>query len=330
MLTASALLGTRIAAGVCLFVVANLVYALLKARRRIVGAGNWPRVTGTVVTASVSAPKAAGGGEGATATVEVRYRYRVGDTDYEGKRIRFGSPARMAAMAADAIAARYPPGATIDVFYNPKTPSQAVLEPGNSSNVTALVAFLVVFAVISAVLVAHSIAGRVLYTANGAPLFAFILPLFAIMIAVASFVQYVFLRRHATASAKWPTVWGKITRAGVVAEEREEKNGDDGLLRTVTRYRPDVQFAYTVGGQEFHGSNWRLGWTAYYSDEDSARAAIARYSAGTSVPVFYNTVKPREAVLEPNDASLASSLVFGALFGIAGVLMLWAFSVLPM
>lgn len=329
MLSASALLGTRIAAGVCLFVVANLVYAVLKLRRRMAAGTNWPRAAGTIVASSVSQSAAPRTGDD-TATVEVRYRYRVGGRDYEGTRIRFGGQARMSALAADGIVAKYPRGAAIDVFYNPKSPSQAVLEPGNSGNLAALAVLLVVFVAISAVLIAHAIAGRVLYAANGAPLFAFLLPLFAIMIGVGSCVQYVLLRRQAAASATWPTVWGKITRAAVVAEEREDRDRDDGMIRTVTRYRPDVQFAYTVGGREFHGNTWTRGWTAYYPNEDGARAAIAKYSAGTSVPVFYNAMQPGEAVLEPDGGGFATSLVFGAMFGLGGLLMLWAFSVVPM
>jgi len=329
MLNASALLGTRIAAGVCLFVVANLVYALIKMRKRMAAGKNWPRAVGTIIASSATQSAVSRTGND-TATVEVRYRYRVGSKDYEGTRIRFGGQARMSALAADEIVARYPRGATIEVFHDPKSPSQAVLEPGNSGNVTALVALLVVFVAIGAVLTAHAIAGRVLYAANGAPLFAFLLPLFAIMVGIASCVQYVLLRRQAAASATWPTVWGKITRAAVVAEEREDRDGDDGTIRTVTRYRPDVQFAYTVGGRDFHGNTWTHGWTAYYPSEDAARAAIAKYNAGTSVPVFYNATRPGEAVLEPGGSSFATSLVFGAMFGLGGLLMLWAFSVVPM
>lgn len=329
MLSASALLGTRIAVGVCLFVVANLVYALLKLRKRMAAGTIWPRAAGTIVASSATRSAVSRTGN-ETATVEVRYRYRVGNKEYESRRIRFGGQARTSALAADEIVAKYPRGATIDVYYNPKSPAQAVLEPGNSGNVTALVALLVVFVAISAVLMAHAIAGRVLYAANGAPLFAFLLPLFAIMIGIGSLVQYVLLRRQAAASATWPTVRGRITRAAVIAEEREDRDGDDGTIRTVTRYRPDVQFAYTVGGREFHGNTWTRGWTAYYPNEDDARAAIAKYGAGTSVPVFYNAAQPGEAVLEPGGGSFATSLVFGAMFGLGGLLMLWAFSVVPM
>jgi hypothetical protein len=212
MLTASALLWTRIGAGVCLFVVANLVYALLKARRQIAAGKLWARTTGKITVSRLSRPASPGKGDETATTVDVRYQYRAGDKDFEGNRIRFGGHAGMSALAADEIAAKYPLGATVDVYYDPKTPSHAALESRNKSNVAALVAFLVAFTAISAVLVAHSVAGKVLYTQNGVPLFAFMLPLFAILVAVAAFVQYVLLRRRDNASKAWPTVWGKITR----------------------------------------------------------------------------------------------------------------------
>jgi hypothetical protein len=64
---------------------------------------------------------------------------------------------------------------------------------------------------IAAVLVAHAIAGRVLYTGNGVPLFAFALPAVAILVAVFSVVSFARGRRLASASARWPTVSGTIT-----------------------------------------------------------------------------------------------------------------------
>lgn len=333
MLTASALLWTRIGAGICLFVVANLVYALFKARRQVAAGKLWVRTTGKITMSKVSRPASPGKGDETATTVDVHYQYRVDDKDFEGNRIKFGGHGGMSALAADEIVARYPLGATVNVYYAPKALGQAVLEPGNKSNVAGLVVFLIVFTTITTILVAHSIAGKVLYTQNGVPLFAFMLPLFAIMVAIGAVVQYVLLRQRDNASKAWPTVWGKITRAGVVTEQREEKRDDEDQTETriVTRYRPEVQFAYAVGGRDFHSSSWKWGWTALYPDEQAAKTAIAKYTAGTSVPVFYNALSPEEAVLEPGNSSGSGvQLVFSTMFGLGGLLMLWAFSVVQM
>jgi Protein of unknown function (DUF3592) len=325
MLTASALLWTRIAAGVCLFLVANFVTALWKLKRQV-GAGKfWSKASGKIVAATVSRPQViASDDNDDDNTVEIRYRYRVGDKDFESTRVKFGGHAAMSQIAADQLVARYPQGAGVDVYYDPKTPSHAVLEPGNKSNPAALIVFLVVFVVISTVLIAHSIAGKVLTTPSGVPLFVFVLPLFAIMIAVAAFVQYVQLRRVENASASWPASPGRIMLASVVMEQRT-----DDEHRIVRHYRPEVQFSYSVGGREFHGDRWKWGWTALYSDEASAKAAIAKYASGAVTAVFYNPEKPEEAILEPgNRGGTGAQLLFGAMFGFGGILMLWAFSMM--
>ncbi|WP_214286698.1 hypothetical protein, partial [Acinetobacter pittii] len=81
---------------------------------------------------------------------------------------------------------------------------------------------LVVFTAIATVLVAHSIAGKVLYAANGVPLFAFLLPAATIAMGLAGVVQFFKLRRLMSASARWPTVNGTITKSDVVEEVRED------------------------------------------------------------------------------------------------------------
>ena len=56
-------------------------------------------------------------------------------------------------------------------------PKNAVLEPDDHGNLAALIAF----GLIAAVLVAHSIAGHVLYTDRGVPLFVFALPVLTLL-----------------------------------------------------------------------------------------------------------------------------------------------------
>lgn len=329
MLSDNALLGTRIAAAFSLFIVANLVYALVKARNQAAGARSWARTTGRIVSSTVSRPALVGKGDETRATVEVRYQYHVGDKDYEGDRIRFGGRSGTSAVIADRIAAKYPPGAVVDVYYNPKSPSRAVLEPGDKGNVTALIAFLIVFVAISAVLVAHSVAGKVLSTSDGTPLFAYLLPLFAMLVGLGSLVEYGRMRRRQSASQRWPSAPGTITQAGVIAEEREEADDErsDGLAQVTMRYRADVRFSYTVNGRVFHADRWKWGLTAYYPDEAAAAAVIARYRAGAPVRVFYNPANPGEAVLEPgNSGGSFAQLVFAVMFAGAGALMWWAFS----
>src|SRR6185295_5200980 len=103
----------------------------------------------------------------------VRYRYTVGQKTYESDDIAFGGQGHTTRLLAQQIVAKYPAGAQVQVFYNPKRPSQAVLE-AKSAVAGGFYVAAIVFGSIAAVLVAHSIAGRVLYTSNGVPLFAFL------------------------------------------------------------------------------------------------------------------------------------------------------------
>jgi hypothetical protein len=58
----------------------------------------------------------------------LHYRYEVGGTSYEGDRVQFG-PARVTARELiETLAAKYPPGAQVDIHYDPNDPSTAVLE----------------------------------------------------------------------------------------------------------------------------------------------------------------------------------------------------------
>jgi Protein of unknown function (DUF3592) len=328
MLSASQLLWTRIGAGLCLFMVANQIYALWKMHNQI-GAGKiWSRTSGKIVNSSLSQPDVQRKGGETDATADIRYQYQVSGKSFEGERIKFGGQGGMTGGMAAQLLAKYPVGAAVDIYYDPKSPANSALEPRNKGSVVPHVVFLIVLAVIAIVLVAHSIAGKVLTNANGMPLFAFLLPLLAILVGVAAFVQYGMQSKQGAASTKWPTVLGKVTGVGVVAEARREDE-DDGRTRITTVYRSDVQYAYTVGGREFHSNAWKWGWTALYPDEASARAPIAKYAVGASVPVFYNSENPEEAILEPgNKDGRGAQLIFGAMFVFAGAIMFWAFSLI--
>lgn len=328
MLSDSQLLWTRIGAGICLFMVANQIYALWKVRNEVAAGKIWSWTAGRIVNSTISQPDIPRKGDETNATVDIRYQYQLSGKNFEGKRVKFGGQGGMTRVAAEQLVAKYPAGATVDVYYDPKSPAQSALEPRNRSSVVPHIVFLVVFAVISIVLVAHSIAGKVLTSPNGMPLFGFLLPLSAIFVGIGAFVQYFMQGKQVSGSMRWPTVLGKITDVGIVAEERREDD-DDGRIRIKALYRPDVQYAYAVGGREFHSNAWKWGWTAFYPDEASARAPVAKYAVGASIPVFYDPENPEVAILEPgNTDGRGVQFVFGAAFVLAGILMFWAFSVI--
>jgi hypothetical protein len=250
----------------------------------------------------------------------VRYRYRAGGQDFEAGRIAIGGPPMMTGVLAGRLVARYPVGARVDVHVDPSDPATALLEPAQQGNLTALLVFTIVFGCIAAVLVAHSIAGHVLYAGNGVPLFVFPLPVLVLLGAVFGVVAFFRGRRLASASLRWPTAAGIVTTSGVIEEAIEDKSNDDkSFNRKIYRYQVDLRYAYQVDQRDFVGTAAGWGWTAIYGLREVAEKAAGQYQPGQAVTVYYDPQQPGHAVLEPDNrrGSLAP-LVAAAICAVVG------------
>jgi Protein of unknown function (DUF3592) len=324
MLDAHQLLWTEIAAAVCVLMFGGLLFNLLRMRNQMQSAKNWDKTEGVITASEVDQPPSHVSDDLNDASPVVRYRYRAGGQDIESDRIAVGGQAMMTRVLAGKLVARYPVGARVDVHVDPADPHNALLEPGEPGNVAALLAFTVTFGFIAAILLAHSIAGHVLYTSNGAPLFAFGLPIVALLGAVFGVVAFVRGRRLASASMRWPTTAGIITNASVIEEAIEDQNNDDkSLIRKTYRYQIDLRYAYQVGKRDFVGTTAGWGWTAIYGLRELAEKAASHYPQGQAVTVYYDPEQPRRAVLEPDSrqGSLAP-LIAAAICAVVGGLFL--------
>ena len=197
-------------------------------------------------------------------------------------------------------------------------------EPAQKSNLVALLALATVFGFIAAILVAHSIAGHVLYTSNGAPLFAFPLPILALLGAVFGVVAFGRGRRRASTSARWPTAAGIVTNSGVIEEAIEDKRNDDkSFIHKTYRYQVDLRYAYQIGKRDFVGTSASWGWTAVYGLRELAEKAASQYRQGQPVTVYYDPEQPGNAVLDPDNrqGSLAP-LIVAAICAVIGGLFL--------
>jgi hypothetical protein len=320
MLDAHQLLWTQIAAGVCLLIFAGMLFNLFRTRSQMQAAGEWDKVEGVITVSMVDQPAAHVSDDLNDATPVVRYRYRTGGQDFEGDRIAVGGQPMMTRVLAGKLIARYPVGARVDVHVDPNDPKNALLEPAQQGNLAARLAFTIVFGFIAAVLAAHSIAGHVLYTGNGVPLFAFALPILALLGAVFGVAAFIRGRRLASASARWPTVAGIVTTSGVIEEVIEDKSNDDkSFIRKIHRYQVDLRYAYQVGKRDFVGTAAGWGWTAIYGLRDVAEKAASQYQMGQPVTVYYDPEQPGNAVLEPDNrqGSLAP-LIAAAICAVAG------------
>lgn len=92
---------------------------------------DWPSTAGTVEAADVTMRSE--GNENKRFGAQVRYRYEVAGRAYTGERVSFESGLSPVRGLAEAAVARYAPGSTVRVFYDPARPDRAVLEPGGSS-----------------------------------------------------------------------------------------------------------------------------------------------------------------------------------------------------
>jgi hypothetical protein len=327
MLDAHQLLWTQIAAGVCLLIFGGLLFNTFRMRNRMQAAGNWDKIEGIITVSKVDQPPTHVSDDLNDATPVIHYRYRAGGQEIEGDQISIGGSPLTTRVLAGGLVARYPLGARVDVHVDPNDPKNALLEPASQGNLTSLIVFSIVFGMICAVLVAHSIAGHVLYNDKGVPLFLFPLPILILLGAVFCVIAYVRQRQLASASARWPTVAGMITTSDVIEEAIEEKDNDDkSRNRMIYRYQVDLRYAYQVGKRDFVGTAANWGATAIYGLREVAEKAAGQYHKGQPVTVHYDPDRPGQAVLEPDDrqGSLAP-LIAAAICAVFGGVLLTVF-----
>lgn len=93
-------------------------------RRRMAVVSQWPSTMGTVI-ASYLESRSSGEG-GSTNYPVVQYSYQVGGQAFHSAKLAPGP--EVGGTGAGKIVDRYPMGAQVMVFYDPKNPSDAVLE----------------------------------------------------------------------------------------------------------------------------------------------------------------------------------------------------------
>jgi len=320
MLDADQLLWTQISAGACLLIFAGMLFNLIRMRGQMRATRSWDRMEGVITVSEVDQPPAHVSDDLNDATPVIRYRYRADRQEMESGQVAIGGQPLMTRVLAGKLVGRYPVGARVDVFVDPNNPKQALLEPAELRNISGLTAFATVFGFLAAILTAHSIAGHVLYTGNGVPLFIFLLPILALVGAVFGVGAFVRGRRLASASMRWPTVAGSVTTSAVIEEAIEDKSNDDkSRVRKIYRYQVDLRYAYQVGKRDFVGTMANWGGTAIYGLRELAEKAAGQYRPGQPVTVYYDPDRPGNAVLEPDNrqGSLAP-LILAAICAVVG------------
>lgn len=139
---------------VCL--VLGMIYYLLVSIPKAIRANYFPTVLGKITNSEVSTPIVGVGRESGdriqTFTLDITYKYVVNGKTYSSKKRRWHEVQSSFHRYHDSIARKYPLGKSVTVFYNPKNPNIAVLEPGLGLGAltglflfTSSIAFLIFF-----------------------------------------------------------------------------------------------------------------------------------------------------------------------------------------
>ena len=101
----------------------GLAFVALGWRARQLGlqCGRWPHTRGHVIESRVDESNLE------TASPKVRYRYTVGHQEFIGWRVSY-SGYGVSRQKMQAYIAAYPPGRTVEVYYDPARPERAVLD----------------------------------------------------------------------------------------------------------------------------------------------------------------------------------------------------------
>ena len=251
--------------------------------------------------------------EGSTSTVKnvpvVQYEFTAKGRKWHGNRISIGED--YGGANTEATLAKYKPGVTVTVYYDPKDPQQAVLErdmpQGFGKGCAAIVAFVAggVVAIYYLTTNASYMLEKTLPDAN-APL-----TVFATSSGLMVLLLFFGMRRAMKRAMSWPFVTGKV-------EVSTTESYSDTLDRKTRRmYAPVVEYSYTVNAVTYRSKQINLGVVASGSQVYAEKVA-ARYPEGSDVEVHYDPANPANAALEnPTGVSWLILAVAAACFGIA-------------
>ena len=113
--------------------------------------------------------------------------------------------------------------------------------------------------------------------------------------------------RRAQAAQAWPASQGQVLAAVVGVQ-----SGDDGPT-----YFPRITYTYSVNGQAYQNDRLVIGG-GISGSRGPAEQIVARYPAGSQVPVYYNPANPQEAVLERRSGSTRFLVGLGAFLFLLG------------
>ncbi|MFC3652271.1 DUF3592 domain-containing protein [Dyella humi] len=123
---------------------------------------SWPTTEGEIAHSAVlyQTDTSATADNASTYKADVVYRYKVHGKSYSSSKISFLDLASTT-NRAQSVVSRYPDNSTVQVYYNPTNPAEAVLEPESVSGITFLYVFGGLFAAAGLFFLIMSLTGHV-------------------------------------------------------------------------------------------------------------------------------------------------------------------------
>lgn len=270
-------------------------------------ARSWRSVPGVVIRSEVETRnvKTMGGiqrvdGEGTEPRnfANVVYEYELFGKTLRNNRVSIGED--MGNFEVEETLARYPVGASVTVYYNPRNPRESVLERNAPRGMWGCVAIGLVGSA-AAYLVSvyglgklYDMLSTVWTPANaGRVMFFTGVGIFSAWLAEA-------IRRGLAAARKWPSVPGRIEKSEVESFEGYSTSGKNGRRTPQTFYKSVLFYSYKVNGRAYTGHNVGTASQVTANWEAPARRLVSRYKVGQAVSVHYDPKNPSEAILDPS------------------------------
>lgn len=117
-------------------------------------------------------------------------------------------------------------------------------------------------------------------------------------LATAGFGLYLVI--YGNDAASWPETQGTVVSATVKTHTSRRGSQSVGQRDRLREYYPSITYRWTVNGQTYTGSQYQIGANAdsyYRAEREKAEAEVAKYPAGTAIPVYYDPDAPSTAVL---------------------------------
>jgi hypothetical protein len=124
----------------------SILYFLLVMAPLVIYSKEWPQVTGKIIKNELKRRDAEGSIEGTRTThysAELEYLYPIKGKEFSSKKIKLFKNDIISRKFNQGILDKYPKGASVKVFYNPKKPSFAILETGGGARLLVIITLLI-------------------------------------------------------------------------------------------------------------------------------------------------------------------------------------------